>query len=230
MDIQNRIALVTGAGVGTGRAIGERLAAGGAAVALTDVSEADETLQSIRAAGGRAEFAAADLTSPDGVRDAVDFAVDTFGGLDILVNNAGGIPYATPGFPHVAATDWARVLDLNLRVPLLAIQLALPALADGGGTVVNIGSTAGLGDEPYHSPEYGAAKAGLMRATACLRDLPGVRVNCVAPDWVATDRALASLAPGDDTPPVSLGALCDAVTDLVEDDSARGKVVVLSRG
>jgi NAD(P)-dependent dehydrogenase (short-subunit alcohol dehydrogenase family) len=230
MDIQNRIALVTGAGEGTGRAIGERLAAGGAAVALTDVASADQTLRSIHADGGRAEFVAADLTSPDGVRDAVDFAVDTFGGLDILVNNAGGIPYDTPGFPRGGASDWMRVLDLNLRVPLLAIQLALPALADGGGVVVNIGSTAGLGDAPYHSPEYGAAKAGLMRATACLGDLPGVRVNCVAPDWVATDRALASLAPGDETPPVSLGALCDAVLDLVADETARGKVVVLGRG
>lgn len=71
MDIQDRIALVTGAGVGTGKAISKRLAAGGAAVALTDVSDA-----------------------------AVDFAVDTFGGLDILVSNAGGISYDTPGFPH----------------------------------------------------------------------------------------------------------------------------------
>lgn len=70
------------------------------------------------------------------------------------------------------------------------------------------------------SPEYGAAKAGLMRATTCLRDLPGV----------ATGRALASRAPGDEPPPVSLDALCDAVTDLVEDESARGKVVVLGRG
>ena len=230
MDIQNRIALVTGAGEGTGRAIGERLAAGGAAVALTDVSGAEETVASIRAAGGRAASVPADLTSPDGVRRAVDFAVDTFGGLDILVNNAGGIPYRTPGYPVADPTDWVGVLDLNLRAPLLAIQASLPALADGGGVVVNIGSTAGLGDAPYHSPEYGAAKAGLMRATACLGDLPGVRVNCVAPDRIATDRALASLAPGDETPPVSLGALCDAVVDLVADESARGKVVVLTRG
>ncbi|MBB4907877.1 hypothetical protein [Actinophytocola algeriensis] len=66
----------------------------------------------------------------------------------------------------------------------------------------------------------GRAKAGSMRATACLGDLPGVVI----------DRALASLAPGDETPPVTLGALCDAVIDLVEDESARGKVVVLSRG
>lgn len=68
-----------------------------------------------------------------------------------------------------------------------------------------------------------------MRATACLGDLPDVRVNCVAPGWVATDRALASLGPGDEPPPVSLDALCDAVMDLVEYDSARGKVVVLGQ-
>lgn len=229
MDIQDRIALVTGAGVGTGKAIGERLAAAGAAVALTDVTEAGDTLRAIRAAGGRAECTAADLTAPGGVRAAVDFAVDTFGGLDILVNNAGGIPYATPGFPHADPADWTRVLDLNLRAPLLALQCALPALADGGGVVVNIGSAAGVGAEPYHSPEYGAAKAGLMRATACLGALPDVRVNCVAPGWVATDRALASLEPGDAPPPVSLGALCDAVVALIEDDSARGQVVVLDQ-
>jgi NAD(P)-dependent dehydrogenase (short-subunit alcohol dehydrogenase family) len=106
---------------------------------------------------------AADLTTPDGVQTAVDFALDSFGSLDILVNNAGGIPYDTPGFPHRDPQDWSMVLDLNLRVPLLAIQLALPSLAARNGTVVNIGSTAGLDDEPCHSPEYSAAKAGLIR-------------------------------------------------------------------
>ena len=225
MELQDRVAVVTGAGVGTGRAIAQRLARGGAAVVVNDVADGAETLRAIRDAGGRAEFVAADLTSHDGVKAVVDFAVDTFGRLDILVNNAGGIPYDTPGFPRVDPADWGAVLDLNLRAPLLAIQLALAA---GVGVVVNIGSTAGLGDQPYHSPEYGAAKAGLMRATACLGELPGVRVNCVAPDWVATDRALASLEPGAARPPVSLESLCDQVVALIEDDSARGKVVELT--
>jgi len=227
MDIQDRVALVTGAGTGTGQAISQRLAERGATVALTDVPGCAETSRRIHEAGGRAEFVATDLTTPDGVRTAVDFALDSFGGLDILVNNAGGIPYDTPGFPHRDPQDWSMVLDLNLRVPLLAIQLALPSLTARNGTVVNIGSTAGLDNEPYHSPEYGAAKAGLIRATTCLGALPGVRVNCVAPGWVATDRALASLNPGDDPPPVSLNALCDAVVDLIEDEEARGKVVEL---
>jgi NAD(P)-dependent dehydrogenase (short-subunit alcohol dehydrogenase family) len=227
MDIQNRIALVTGAGVGTGQAISQRLASRGAAVALTDVSGGGEVLRLIHAAGGRAAFVVADLTAPDGVQTAVDFALRTFGGLDILVNNAGGIPYDTPGFPHVDPQDWSMVLDLNLRVPLLAIQRALPALTARNGTVVNIGSMAGLDTGPYHSPEYGAAKAGLARATTCLSALPGVRVNCVAPGWVATDRAIASLSPGEEPPPVSLEALCDKVIELIEDDEANGRVVEL---
>ena len=224
MELQDRVAVVTGAAVGTGRAIAHRLAKGGATVVLSDVSSGSEALRAVRDAGGRAEFVAADLTTTEGVESVVDFAVATFGRLDILVNNAGGIPYDTPGFPRVGPADWGGVLDLNLRAPLLAIQLALAA---GVGVVVNIGSTAGLGDEPYHSPEYGAAKAGLMRATACLGALPGVRVNCVAPDWVATDRALASLEPGAAPPPVSLESLCDEVVALIEDESANGMVVEL---
>jgi 3-oxoacyl-[acyl-carrier protein] reductase len=98
--------LVTGAGVGTGQAISIRLAALGAAVVLTDASEAGTTLPRIRDAGGRAEYVPADLARPDGVRAAIDFAVSAFGGLDILVNNAGGIPYDAPGFPRVDPADW----------------------------------------------------------------------------------------------------------------------------
>ena len=90
--------------------------------------------------------------------------------------------------------------------------------------MVNIASAAGLGDEPYHSPEYGAAKAGLIRATTCLGALPNVRVNCIAPGWVATPRAMASLKPGEEPPPVSLEALCDAVVELIEDDETNGCV------
>jgi NAD(P)-dependent dehydrogenase (short-subunit alcohol dehydrogenase family) len=240
MNISDQVAVVTGAGVGTGRAIGERLAARGAAVALTDVDpeRGAEALRTIRAGGGRAAFHAADLTDDRQVESVVDFAVDTFGGIDILVNNAGGGGHVPPHFPAAEPDRWGAILDLNLRAPLLATQLALASLASGGGTVVNIGSTAGLGDQPYRSAEYGAAKAGLMRATSCLahlRDSHGVRVNCVAPDWVATERALREVAALDPderaglAPLIGLDRLCDEVVALIEDDTAAGRVVVLAR-
>jgi len=78
---------------------------------------------------------------------------------------------------------WAAAIDLNLRAPMLVTQEALPKL--GGGVVVNVASTAGLGSDEAGSPEYAAAKAGLIRFTRTVRP-PGVRVNGIAPDWIHT--------------------------------------------
>jgi NAD(P)-dependent dehydrogenase (short-subunit alcohol dehydrogenase family) len=149
----------------------------------------------------------------------------------VLVNNAGGGAHPPARFPDATPRQWTRTLWLNLRTPLLATQLALPHLRAAGGVVVNIGSTAGIGTDACDWPEYGAAKAGLIRATRCLARLDGVRVNCVVPDWLATDRALAELAesPGDEPPPIPLPRLCDAVVDLVRDKEAAGRVVMLRR-
>jgi NAD(P)-dependent dehydrogenase (short-subunit alcohol dehydrogenase family) len=117
---------------------------------------------------------------------------------------------------------------------MLATQLALePMRRAGGGAVVNIASTAALGDEPYASPEYGAAKAGLIRFTTALRETDGARVNCVVPDWIRTDRAeaeLAAMTPEERAAapaPLSLETLTDTVVALIRDESAAGRVVVL---
>jgi NAD(P)-dependent dehydrogenase (short-subunit alcohol dehydrogenase family) len=242
MDIRNKVAIVTGAAVGIGRAISERLAAEGAAVALTDINtrEGAETVRRIQAAGGRAAFRVADITRDSQVQAVVDFAVDTFGSLDILINNAGGGGHIPPHFPEASPSQWGKILELNLRAPLLATQLALvPMSRQGTGAVVNIGSTAGLGLNDYQSPEYAAAKAGLIRATSCLAHLQkssNVRINCIVPDWVATERALQELAAMSENerslqaPLVPLSQLCQEVVALIENERAAGRVVVLWRG
>ncbi|WP_460351868.1 SDR family NAD(P)-dependent oxidoreductase [Actinoallomurus acanthiterrae] len=242
MVIDGKVAVVTGAAVGIGRAIGERLAAEGAAVCLTDLDEANgaEALRRIVTAGGRAIFRRADVLQDAEVEDVLAQAVDAFGGLDILVNNAGGGGHIPPHFPAASPRRWGTILDLNLRAALLATQLALPAMRRrGGGAVVNIGSSAGLGRDVGRSPEYAAAKAGLIRATYCLAALhetDDIRVNCLVPDWVATERAqreIAALPPEEQAglaPLVELRTLCDEVIRLVRDDSAAGHVTILDRG
>lgn len=242
MDMLGKIALVTGAAVGTGRAIAERLAAGGAAVCLTDVDEGNgaETLRRITGAGGRAVFRRADLLDDDQLEGVIRDAVDTFGALDILINNAGGGGHIPPHYPAASRGRWDAVLNLNLRVALVATQLALESLRRGdGGVVISIGSSAGLGRDVGRSPEYAAAKAGLIRATYCLAGLSAshhVRVNCVVPDWVATERAqreIAAMPPAERAalaPLVELSTLCDEICALIADDRAAGHVTILDRG
>jgi NAD(P)-dependent dehydrogenase (short-subunit alcohol dehydrogenase family) len=239
MDLDGAVAVVTGAAVGIGRAIALRLAAEGAAVVVADVDgdEAARTCALVRAGGGRAEPVVADLRAPAGVAAAVE-ASGRFGGLDVLVNNAGGGGHLPPHFPDAAPDEWGALLDLNLRAPMLATQSALPRMA-GRGVVVNVASTAGLGSAGYASPEYAAAKAGLIRFTSSLTGLPeraGVRVTCVVPDWVATERArreLAAMTPEERAAapvPIPLERLTSAVVRLVADDALDGVVLALRPG
>jgi NAD(P)-dependent dehydrogenase (short-subunit alcohol dehydrogenase family) len=237
MDVEGKVAIVTGAAVGSGRAIALRLGAEGADVVVADVDAAggEATAAAIADAGGRARFVRADLREGHDVEALV-------GGAEpqILVNNAGGGGHVPPHFPDASPAQWGGTLDLNLRGAMLATQLSLePMRRCGGGAVVNVASTAGLGLAPYQSPEYGAAKAGLIRFTACLADLReriGVRVNCVVPDWIATERAQAELARmsaeerAATPPPLPLDDISGAVLSLVQDEGLSGRVMVLWRG
>ena len=226
MQVEGRVAVVTGAAAGTGRAIAQRLAADGARVVVADVDAAGGEAVAGEV-GGR--FVRADLRDPADVARLIASSEPS-----VLVNNAGGGGHVEPHFPDAPFEDWSATLDLNLRGPMLATQLALePMRRAGGGAVVNVASAAGLGLAPYVSPEYGAAKAGLIRFTATLAGLQGVRVNCVVPDWIATERAIAELEAMSEAErsaapePIPLAEVADAVAALIADDSLSGRVMVL---
>ncbi|RIQ16026.1 SDR family NAD(P)-dependent oxidoreductase [Jiangella rhizosphaerae] len=217
------------------------LAGRGAVVLVADVDagRCAETVAAVEQNGGRASPLVVDVCD-DGAADALVAAAGRLGPLGVLVDNAGGWGTAGRRFPDAAPGEWDRVLQLNLRAPMLLTQAVLePLRAAGGGAVVNVASGAGLELSPYRSPEYAAAKAGLIRFTAAvagLRETHGVRVNCLVPGWIGLQRAYAELAamPPEQrakTPPfVPPERVAAAVTGLAEDDDLAGRVLVLRGG
>ncbi|MDA0183766.1 SDR family oxidoreductase [Solirubrobacter phytolaccae] len=211
MDITGRVALVTGASVGSGRAIAQRLLDAGADVVAADIGPDP----------GLGRFVALDVTHDAALIVAMDELRPT-----ILVNNAGGGGHLPPHFPEATVDAWSAMLALNLRAPMLATQHMR------SGVVINIASSAGVEDGPHPSPEYSAAKAGLIRFTTALR-MPGVRVNCVVPGWLLTDRAreeLAAMTPEERAAapePIPLERLTEAVVALIVDDARSGAVFEL---
>lgn len=233
MDVDGRTALVTGAAVGIGRVIAVRLADEGANVVLADI-DAVGGAEAADLIGPSARFVPVDVRVPADV-EALVASIDD--GPGILVNVAGGIGPHVPGFPDSTPAQWGALLDLNLRSAMLATQFVLePMRRAGHGVIVNVASSAGRGSQAYHHPEYAAAKAGLIRFTtalAGLRDRLNVRVNCLVPDWVLTDRARAELAAMVEEEraaapnPIPLEVLTDAVLTLIRDDTLAGRVLVL---
>ena len=189
-DLAGRIAVVTGASKGIGRAIALELAAGGASVVLN--ARGRDALESvagdIRSRGAAVETVAADVATPAGCTAVVAAARARFGRVDILVNNAGkGTP--KPILEQTDA-DWQASLELNL---LSAVRLSLACVpmmrAQGGGRIINISSRVGRQPDPYFAP-YAAAKAALINFTKSLANAfakDGVLVNCVVPGLVRTE-------------------------------------------
>jgi NAD(P)-dependent dehydrogenase (short-subunit alcohol dehydrogenase family) len=232
VDLGGRVAIVTGGAAGLGLFVVRRLADEGCSVVAVDVDEGALAAREGESVG----FVRGDVRVGADLERAVAFAVERFGGLDVLVNNAGGVSRGEQ-WPSASALEWRATLELNLLGPMLATQLALePMRARGGGAVVNIASSAGIEWTPYDSPEYGAAKAGLIRFTTCVGALPGVRVNCIVPHWIGLERAHAELAAMSSAeraaaPPfVEPSAIADAVVWLLRDESLSGRVVEMRGG
>jgi NAD(P)-dependent dehydrogenase (short-subunit alcohol dehydrogenase family) len=185
---EGRVAIVTGAGSGIGRATAERLAADGARVVCADVNLAgtEETVATIRAASGEASAVRCDVSDAAAVSALVDGAVKAWGKLDIVANVAGigGFKRTT----DVTLEDWNRMIGINLTGPFLVCRAALPHILASKGAIINTASVAGLKSHPY-SAAYCASKGGvvlLTKALAAEYGRKGIRINCVCPGGIET--------------------------------------------
>lgn len=189
-DFEGRVALVTGASSGIGRATARALAAAGAQVVIADLNDAagEEVARALDDEGGSAQFIACDVSDPAQVRALLEQTVATCGQLDILINNAG-ISGGAQRLHELDIDDWDRVMAVNLRGPFLCAKYALPHLIRRSGAMVNVASTYGLVGAPQ-APAYCASKGGVVNLTRQLAvdyGPSGVRVNAVCPGYVDTD-------------------------------------------
>jgi len=197
IDLSPRVALVTGASRGIGRATAELLAHAGARIAVnyrSDDARAEEFVRKTRAAGGEALALAGDVSRPDEARQLVRDVVSAWGRLDVLVNNAGVWEENEAGASDVDA--WDRTFAVNVRGAFVVTDAAIPHVEREGGSIVFVSSTAGQRGEARHSA-YAASKGALISYTKSLAaelGPRGIRVNCVAPGWIETAMTAKVLA------------------------------------
>ncbi len=239
--LNGRVALITGAGAGIGRAVATLFAAEGARVAVADCmqSSGDETVDIIAKAGGEAIFVRADVTRSADVRNMIQSTADAFGRIDILHNNAGiNSPIKT--IADMSEEEWDAVIDTDLKSTFLGTKYAIPVmLKQGGGTIINTASFMGLGAQAYMS-SYCVAKAGvimLTKATSAEYHKQGIRANCICPGFIMTAMTgpWAQMVDMEKAPPGTWGKaedIAQAALFLASDDSSymSGAALVVDGG
>jgi len=187
-DFAGRVAIVTGAARGLGRAAAARLHERGASVAV-NVRDVERAERAARAIGERALAVPGDIAAAGVPEAIVRQTLDRFGRIDILINNAA-LPLTTR-FERIAPEEWRRALEVNLTAPFLLIQAVLPAMKrQQYGRIVNISSTAGRSVSTLGGAHYTASKAGLLGLTrAAAKELGhhGITVNAVCPGMIDTE-------------------------------------------
>lgn len=197
MRLQNKVAIITGAGSGIGRATAVMFAKQGAKVFVTDVNQAgcEETVNLITQDGGTALFKVMNVIDADAIQMVVQTCLAEFGGIDILINNAGIVKFGA--MHETSEADWDQVIDVNLKGTFLVSKAVLPEfLKKGKGKIVNITSIAGfLGFDQIAA--YCASKGGILNLTremAVEYAAKGINVNCIAPGIIQTAMTTDMLA------------------------------------
>lgn len=185
----NKVAVVTGAGKGIGRASAIGFASEGAAVVIADIDAqaGAETARHIEAAGGQALFVQGDIADETYVKHLIAEAVRVFGGVDVLHNNAGVNKYGT--VDELAAEDWDWILGVNLRATFLTCKYAIPEMRKrGGGAIVNTASVQAFASQRTVAA-YAASKGAIVSLTTTIaldHARENIRCNCIAPGSVHT--------------------------------------------
>jgi len=230
--------IIGGAGPGSGRALSRRFAREGCRIVISDIDEEGgwALADSIRSEGGKAMFRLSDTSGLDSIRELFRVAERKFGGVDIMVHNASA-PYRPDG----SLLHWIDTLKVDLLGALMATEVAIEAMERrGGGSIVLFSSTSAIGHgyKPSASAAYDIAKAGVVRLATMMAPLEerlNIRVNCIAPDWIAVPEVRAFWDPltpeqrrmvGAPQRLTSVEEIAEAVVRLSTDENLSGRVMV----
>ncbi len=194
VDLSDKVAIVTGAGQGIGRAIALSLAKDGAKLVINDIVEenAKEVVKEIESNGGDATAILADVSNKNAVEHMISLTLEKYGQIDILVNNAG---ISGPMVPvqNLREEDWDKVINVDLKGTFLCSQAVIPSMLEKQyGKIVNISSIAGK-EGNANMTAYCAAKSGIIGFTKALAEevvKNGINVNCICPALIATELTL----------------------------------------
>ncbi len=195
-SLESKVAIITGAGSGIGKATAELFAREGAKVVVSDISEKNgkAAVEEIKKNGGEAFFIKADSSKPEDNEALVQQTLQKYGSLDIAVNNAGiGGPLGSTG--EYSIDGWQKVIDINLSGVFYGLRYQIPAMLPKGGSIVNIASILGQAGTKF-SPAYVAAKhgvVGLTKGAALEYADKNIRINSVGPGYIKTPLVMNTL-------------------------------------